>query len=254
MPTIKDKLYFNFNEVSSSTYGLVNINFDGMFEETLVASRNINETVIRGNSKPLFHSVDDSPLEFDMTIAFENGFDDTMIDNVIKWLFVGSYRPLYFEGKENRVYYCMPIGESTIAHNGLNKGYLTITMRCDSSNLYSQVVTSDLTNVVTESTITLQNDGHFDVYPEISIKKNGVGTIVIESLDDNGNIFEIRDLTNLEDIYLNCEKEIIVSDVPGVYRYDKMNGEVPRLVIGQNRFKITGNCTIQFRYKNKYKF
>lgn len=254
MPTIKERLYFNFDGVSSSTFGLVNINFDGMFEETLVASRNINETTIRGNKKPLLHNIEESPLEFELTIGFEDGFDDTVIDNVIKWLFVESYKPLYFEGKESRVYYCMPVGESRIAHNGLKKGYIIITMRCDSSNLYSPTIISSPTVVTTNSTVTLQNDGHFDIYPEISIVKNNVGIIVIESLDDDGNIFEIRDLNHMENIYLNCEKEIIVSDIPGVYRYDKMNGEVPKLIMGQNRFKITGACTIVFRYKVKYRF
>lgn len=255
MPTIKDKLYFNFGGVSSRTYGLLNITLDnGMYDETLVASREINETKIRGNSKPMLHSIEDSPLEFQMTIAFENNYTDTKISDIIKWLFVDYYKPLFFEGKEDRVYYCLPVSDAQIIHNGLSQGYFTITMRCDSSQIYSPSVTTTSQTVTTTSTITINNDGHFEIYPELSITKNGIGKITIESLDDDGNIFEVRDLTNLEDIYINCEKEIIETDVVGVYRYDKIIGEFPRLVLGTNRLKITGACVIQIRYKKKYRF
>lgn len=254
MPTIKDKLYFNFAGESSRDYNLISIVLDkGMYEETFVASRDINEAKIKGG-KPILNSVESSPLDFDLTIAFENTFTDNDIDRVIRWLFVDYYRPLYFEGKEDKVYMCMPVDDAKIVHNGLNEGYITLTMRCDSSNVYSPLTVTPLEIVSDSSIITINNDGHFDVYPEISIKKNGAGTIVIENLDDGGSIFEVRDLTDQEDIYLNCEKEIIKTDIVGVYRYDKIIGEFPRLVFGTNRMKITGDCTIQFRYKNKYRF
>lgn len=254
MPTIKDKLYFNFGGISSRDFKILSIVLDkGMYEETLVSSREIKETEIKG-SKPMLNSIDNSPLEFEMTLAFEDKFTKEDIDKVIRWLFVDYYRPLYFEGREDRVFMCFPVDEAQIVHNGLNEGYLTLKMRCDSSNVYSPLITTPLETVSTSSTITLENDGHFEVYPEISFKKNGVGTITIENLDDGGSIFEVRDLTDQEDIYINCEKEIIQTDIIGVYRYDNIIGDFPRLVHGSNRLKITGDCTIQFRYKNKYRF
>ena len=256
MPTIKDKLYFNFNGVWSDTFKLVNVVLDsGMFEEVFVASREINETKVRGNDKPMLHSVENSPLEFEMTVAFDGKFDDAKIDSIIRWLWVDYYKPLYFRGKENRVFYCMPISDSSIVHTGFSEGYFKIKMRCDSSRVYSpDVITTKQTVSSTPVTITVPSDSHFDVYPEISIKKTGAGTVTIESLDDKGNIFEVRDLTNAEDIYINCEKEIIETDIIGMYRYDKIVGYFPKLVYGQNRFKVTGACEIQFRFKNKYRF
>lgn len=256
MPTIKDKLYFNFDGVSSRNYNLLHIVTDsGMYDEAMVASRELVETKVKGNNKPMLHSIDDAPLSFAMMIAFEVAYTDANIDSIIKWLFVDYYKPLYFEGKESKIYMCMPVDSAQIIHNGLNQGYFTINMRCDSSNVYSPLVNTSIETVTsTPKTITVTSDSHFDVYPEISIVKNGIGTIIIESLDDGGNIFEVRDLTNLEDIYLNCEKEIIETDILGTYRYDKIIGEFPRLIFGANRFKITGACTIQFRYKNKYRF
>ena len=254
MPTIQDKLYFNFDKVWSNQFNLVNVVLDSsMFDDTLVASRSINETENRGK-KPMLNRVDESPLEFEMNLAFEGAYTDEKLDNVVRWLFADYYRPLYFQGKEDRVFMAMMIGDPRIVHNGLKQGYITVTVRCDSPYVYSPTITSPLTTVTTNSTITIQNDGHFEIYPEISILKNGNGVITIESLDDDGNIFEIRDLTNQEDIYLDCEKEIIQTDIIGVYRYDKLIGHFPRMLVGQNRFKVTGACSIQFRYKKVYRF
>lgn len=255
MPTIKDRLYFTFNGVSSKTFGLIHVNTDsGMYDEALGADRSINETGVKGSRKPLHNGIDESPLSFDMTIAFEGKFTDAKVDSVIRWLFVDYYKPLYFEGKESKVFYCMPVGDPRIIHNGLMQGYITIQMRCDSSQIYSPLVTSTLETITGSRTITINSDSHYPVLPEISIKKSGAGTVSIQSIDDGNAIFEIKDLTNAEDIYLNCERETIQTDIVGVYRFDKITGEFPRLLYGANRFKITGDCTIQFRYKNLYRF
>lgn len=255
MPTIRERLNFNFDGIWSGDFGLIQISTDsGMYDEAMGASRSIVETKMNGNDKPLFSRIEESPLSFDMTIAFTDKFTDDDIDGIIRWLFVDYYKPLYFEGKEDRIYYCLPEGEPKIVHNGLQQGYFTISMRCDSARIYSPYVITNNETITGTKTITVTNDGHTDIYPEISIRKVGAGTITIESLDDFGQIFQIKDLTNGEDIYLNSEKEIIQTDIVGVWRYDKIIGEFPRLVYGQNRFKITGDCVIQFRYKNKYKF
>jgi phage-related protein len=148
---------------------------------------------------------------------------------------------------------CLPVGDPMIVHNGLNEGYFTIRMRCDSPNVYSPYLTTDLEIVTTSSTVTINNDGHDEGDLEISIKKDGVGQITIECLDDGGSIFDILNLTNLEDVYINCNREIIETDLIGESRYDDVVGDFPRLIMGVNRFKITGSCQIQFRYKNKYR-
>ncbi|UUV46974.1 distal tail protein [Bacillus phage vB_BanS-Thrax5] len=256
MPTIKEKVHFNFNGVSSRTHRVMHVVLDsGMYEETFVASREINETKVRGSNKPLFHGIEDSPLEFEMIIAVDGTYTDQQVSDIIRWLWTDTYKPLYFEGKENKVYYCTPIDDSNIVHNGLSQGYFTVNMRCNSSYVYSPTTTTASTTVAsTPQTITINNDGHFDIYPEISIKKNGAGTVTLEFLDDNNNIFEVRDLTNAEDIYVNCEKEQIQTDIIGMYRYDKVVGNYPKLVYGQNRIKVTGACTIQFRYVIRYRF
>jgi predicted phage tail component-like protein len=258
MPTIKDSLYFTYDGVSCKTFNLINVNLsNGMFEEKLVADRAINELKVRGNEKPLFHGVEEEPLEFEMTIAFEKPFTNDDIDDIILWLFQDNYKPLFFEDKPDRVYYCMPIGEATLAHTGLREGYFTITMRCNSSRIYSPLQTTptyDLSNNTGTYNVNLVNAGHLEIYPEISIEKVGDGHIAFTRED--GEIFEIRNLTNGEKIYINCEKEIIETDIVGVYRYENVVGDYydMGLKVGTTRFGIQGKCKIAFRYTYKYKF
>lgn len=269
MSTIKDKFYFNFNGISSKTFNLLHISLDGsMFEETLVAGREINETKIAGNDKPSFNRLELSPREFDLNLAFETVFTDTQIDKIVRWLFTDYYKPLYFEGDESKVMYCIPVGDPTLVHNGLKQGYFTLRMRCNSPFLYSPIVISELLDLTEmDKTVILSNRGHKKLYPEISIQKIGDGDITIVNKTDgsntsipqygevfNGHFFEIKQLTNMENIYINCEKEIIQTDVLGVYRYNNVFGEYPRLLFGENTLEIKGRCKVQFRYQEIYEF
>lgn len=256
MATFKDKLYFNFDGKNSSDFNLVHINLDnGMFEEQLVSSREIVETKTLGNDKPNFNSIESSPKEFELHLAFEGTYTDKMIDDVVRWLFVDYYKPFYFIGS-GKIVYCMPHGDSRIVHNGLNQGYISLTMRCNSSKLYSPITLSEKYTILNGETrvIKLPNKGHSVTYPEISISKIGDGGVKIVNRTDNGNWCEILQLTDLEKIYINCEKELIHTDAIGVYRYDNFFGEFIRLLYGENTLEITGDCEIQFRFQDEYKF
>ena len=258
MPTISEKIYFNFDGKNSADFNLVHINLNNsLFEDKLVANREIVETKVSGNYKPFLNRVDYNPLDFELVLAFDGFFDDRKMDEIIRWLFVDQYKPFYFYGNEGKVVYCMPSDESTITHNGLSQGYITIRMRCNSPFYYSPVILSeeyDLSLTNGKQTITLENNGHFDIYPEISITMNASGNISFVNKTNGGKIFDIRELAKSEGIYINTEKEIIESDIIGVYRYGNVFGDYPYLVYGKNTFEITGNCKIQFRYQNIYKY
>jgi len=260
MPTIKEKLYFNFDGVSCRNFGLMHVNLDsGMFEEQIHASREINETAIKGSDTPLFHSVEESPLGIELALAFTRKFTDKELEDVILWLFQESYKPLFFEDKPDRIFHCLAIGDPKLFHNGLKDGYVTIQMRCKSSKIVSPMIVSPLYDLSTNQgkhRVNISNSGHVEIYPEISIEKIGAGNITFTNVSNGNKIFEIRDLTNLEKIYVNCEKEIIQSDAIGVYRYDKVIGEYLNMMLkrGVNNIDIEGRAKITFRYIYKYKF
>lgn len=257
MSTIKDKLYFNYDGVSSRTYNIINVSLDsGMFEDNLNASREVIETRIRGKDESLFHYVDEGALEFEMVLAFEGTYEEKTLEDVVLWLFKDGFKPLYFEGSEDRIYYCTPVGDPKIFHNGLRQGYITITMKTSSSKIYSDEKTTQiyyLDDNIYGFDIDIENEGHVDMYPEISIEKIDDGDIIFET---NGKITEIKDLSNGEKVYINSEKEIIESDIIGIYRYNNINGNLDDIVLkrGSNTIKIYGNCIISFRYVFKYRF
>jgi phage-related protein len=258
MPTVKESLYFNYNGISCKTYNLMSVNVggSGMFEETFHASRNINETKVKGNDTPLFGGIDEDPLQFELTIAFTKTYTDTDIDNVIVWLFQDVYKPLYFEDKPSKIYYCVPVGDANIVHNGLKQGYVTVTMRCKSSRVYSPEQVTPLYDLSTNSgtyNVTIVNSGHVDIYPEISITKIGAGSITFTK---NGEIFQILNLTNGEQLYVDCGREIIETDAIGIYRYDDVVGDYYDMTLnrGSNTIGIQGTCKVQFKYTFKYKF
>lgn len=259
MPTIKENILFNYDGRWSDDFGLINISLsNSMYEETLVANREIIEVDIKGNDTPLFQGFKNTPLEFEMTIAFTEKYTDERVYEIIGWLFSDYYKPLYFYGREDRVFYCMPTGDSSIVHNGLKEGYFVINMRCNSPFTYSPITTTeiyDLSDGVAK-TIELMNDGFGVLYPEISIEKIGAGSVSLQNLSNNGLIWEIRNLSDRENVYINCEKEIIKSDLEnlGVYHYLDTSGNFPKLLKGRNTITITGRCKVQFKYRYKYRF
>ncbi|WP_090739508.1 phage tail domain-containing protein [Paenibacillus sp. Mc5Re-14] len=132
-------IHFYYDGVHSIDMGLLNCTVDGgMFEETFLPSRSIVETKVAGRDKPYFQSIDLEPLQFDLTFAFENGYDERKIREVARWLFQPYYKPFYTVDNPNRVFYCLVEGDSNLIHNGAKQGYITLTMRCDGAYSYTQ--------------------------------------------------------------------------------------------------------------------
>lgn len=131
--------HFSYDGIKSSDMGLLNVKIDGgMFQETFLPSRDIHEQSVTGRDKPYLNRVSRNPLEFELTFAFEHGYDEKHIREVARWLDQDFYKPFYTISNENRIFYCMPSGDSTLVHTGEGQGYFTITMRCDSAYSYSR--------------------------------------------------------------------------------------------------------------------
>lgn len=251
---IRDSLEFNYNGISSFDMGLLNVNYStGLLEEPFLAERSILERKIRGNPKPYFQGVEESPLVVNLTFAFTDTWDEKKIREIARWLRQDYYKPLYFSDNPNRIFYCLYTGSPTLLHNGLKQGMINIQMRCDSPYAYSPTYISpeyDLSNNTIEGTlIQFINDGDTELYPEISIIKNGVGDIEFYNQTNGNKYFKLTNIDDNEEIYLNCEKEIIISSLPNIYRYDNFSGEFLKIIYGINNILIKGNCKVKFRWR-----
>ena len=136
---MRESLEFFFNNQSSSNFGIVNINLEGgLITERLFASRELLEEQLRGKTKPYFLSVEQKPFEFQMAFAFLNSFDNTKMREISRWLNVSYYKEFYFMDNPQFRFFVMPVVDSMITHNGMNQGYVTLTMRSNDAYSYSQ--------------------------------------------------------------------------------------------------------------------
>lgn len=99
----------------------------------------------------------------------------------------------------------------------------------------------------------VDNDGDLDIKPKLWItKKNGQGDIKLIN-HTTGQVLELRNLNNSEEVYIDCENEEIVSSnlSNGVYRYGDHNDEFLTLQRGENYLTSEGDFNLDIRFKAK---
>lgn len=144
--TIRSSLYFTFAGERSIDYGIINVNIDsGMQEESFVSERAILETETRGRDKPYFQEIKRRPLQFTLSFAFEDKWDNEKIRSVARWLTNHEYyQPLSFSENNERIFYAIVIDDPQLIHNCLSEGYINLTVRCDSPYSYSPQFISNI--------------------------------------------------------------------------------------------------------------
>lgn len=258
---IKSSEYFIFDGQSSVDHGIMNVNIEsGMLEEPFLSERNIIESKIRGRAKPYFQGVEQVPLTFDLSFAFEESWSEEKIRDISRWICVDSYRELKFSDNLNRIFYAMYVGSPILVHNGLSSGYVTLSFRCDGPFSYSPQYSSTeydfSSNDVDGTEIDFVNNGDLECHPEVWITKVGNGNVSIVNATNGGQEFKFTSLLDTEELYIDCENEQIESILPDInggdplvqYRYDNFNDNYLEVVRGVNKLTVFGNCKIKFRY------
>ncbi|ALS22317.1 phage tail domain-containing protein [Paenibacillus naphthalenovorans] len=175
---MKEGIDFYYNGIYSVDMGLINCKIDsGFFEEPFLSERQIKEIIIRGNEKPYFQEVQRSPLEFSLTFAFEDYYDNVRIREVARWLDQDYYRPFYTSDNPERIFYCMLVSDSQLLHNGLKMGYVQVKFRCDSPYSYSPFKTSKIYDW-NETPFTF-TDNNFSNGELVGVKVNDNGQLIL---------------------------------------------------------------------------
>lgn len=249
-----ESISFCYDGRYSDEFNIFNVSIEsGLYNEPFVASRKINEVTVKGNPSPYFQGIEYEPLSFNLSFAFDGDWNEGLIREVARWLTPSYYKPLWFVENPSRIYYCMPVNDPQLFHNGLKQGYITLTMRCDSAYAYSPFFTKtiDLSDNEGKVNIELTNGGDVKLYPEIWINKIGNGDFSIINLTNGDKKFSFKDLYNNETIYVNNERKYIESDVVNEYRFSNFNNTYLELVRGVNVLEITGKAKVNFRYQFK---
>ena len=252
---IRESLYFSFDGRKSTEYGIKSVSVSsGLFDEPFLANRSIKEYKIRGREEPYLVEVEREPKSFQLSFLFPDRWNEAKINEIASWLDVNSYRPLFFEGNLDRIFYALPTDSTSLIHNGLKQGYLTLNMRCNSPYAFGREVSQSKTFLEPVNYFEFQNKGDLDILPEITIEKIGDGDVYITNLGKLKNEFILTDLKDKEKIYMHGEKEIIESNRKDATPYDNFNDNYIIFHQGRNLFEIRGNCRLTFRYHFKYRF
>ena len=100
--------------------------------------------------------------------------------------------------------------------------------------------------------IKIQNLGHLAIKPLIMIKKVGNGSVEILNHSNAHDHFIMTNLLNNEQLEIDCETEIITSNL-NILRYDNFNDGYLAMPYGVNRLQVKGSCWIIFSYYYTYR-
>ncbi|MCK9328743.1 MAG: phage tail family protein [Candidatus Cloacimonetes bacterium] len=252
---IRDSLYFIYNGITSEDKNIVNVNIDsGIAEESFFASKTIIKTKTR--NKSYFQRIKSDSLSFKVNFAFKNGFTEETLSDIKRWLWQDYYKPLIFNENLNRIYYAIVTSDSNILHNYNNQGYITLNFETNADHAWSPVYTSEIYNLDSNTTngtnITFINNGDLTICPELSIIKTVEnGDVTIINSTNGGLEFKITNIIKNEDLYINNEREEIISNLPNTYRYDDFNNNWMECVRGINNLKVYGKCRLQIKWQCK---
>lgn len=252
--TISESTGLTYNGIHTSEFGIYKISTDsGLFDEAFLPNRSIVEEKIQGRDEPYFFGFEYEPTELPLSFYFEDGWDDTKLDQVVRWISQPLYKPLIFDVDPTRIFYCVYDGDPRILHAGLKQGYVTMTMRCNSpfsyTPVYEKTFTVDALN--NPLSIEIMNSGHEKSLPKVTIEKVGNGDISIVNNSNGGVDSKITGLLDTEIVTIDSFYEDIETNLANTYRYNNFNNNFLELVTGTNQLAITGTGIIKFTYQFK---
>ena len=233
-----------------------------MQEEFFMHSRELITTQIKGRDELYLQYKKNNTFNFSVTFAFENTFTNNDL-RVLKRLLNSEYFiPLQFINESddqtslNYIYYIMLSDESTLTHNCLNQGYVSLNFISNSPYCFSEYMKSQLYDLSVNDTYTniqFDNLGDVDCKPEIYIEKVGNGNLSIVNMSNSGIEFKFTGLLDGEQLEVSSEYEIINTSLVATYRYDSHNGNfLVMLPYSVNYLRVTGTAKFYFKYQYKY--
>lgn len=257
---IRESEHFHFAGVKSTEFNIRNVTIEeGLFNEPVIAAKEIEEIQIPGRSEPYFFGVKEEPRTLQLRFFFMDGWDDRKISRVIRWLNVDTYQPLYFSADVDKVFYVIPVDGVDKLHNGLKEGYLDLNMRCNSSKTYSHEImtpTYNMEDMAYEQDndmpfLHIGNKGHFSIYPQIWIEKinDYHDDIIIYNRTNRNEEFRFKNIDEGEKLFIHGDKQLIYTDKEDTYRYDDFNDNYLKLLFGENVLEITNNIKIRFSFR-----
>jgi predicted phage tail component-like protein len=224
----------------------------GMINRPYTSGKDILESYPNNVLYPYFFGVKHQPLQFSVTFStLDSNMDSDKLHQIANWLFQNKYKGFISSDNPSRMYYCMAVNQIDFITNGSDQGYFTVDFRCRDGFAWSLPLfeTFDLSGITTPEVIQLTNFSNVIdyVHPEVEFELKSTNTgISLININDDGKEFKFTALNQLEEMYVNNDKRLIISST-GLNRFGKFNNGWFRLVRGINNITVTGKCVLKFR-------
>ena len=256
--------YFIYDGKTSTEMGLYNvrINHSGFVETPLWGQTNIQEDTSRKRLTSYFYGVTREPIKFTVQFMLADENMQPKIwtpeerNRIAKWLVPNVYKKFQTYDDLSKQYYAMITNEVNLNLIG-TKGYVELTFVTNSPFAWTEVYddTFDLSDNITTRIIELENKSNVlaqyrPKLVEIELV-NGETSVQLKNLTNGNKIMKFEGLTANETISIDCENEIMKSNLFGNNPFSKFNRGIKRywldLISGVNQIEVTGMCIIKIR-------
>ena len=248
--------HFSYDGIESDEMGVMIVNDptkNGIRELQHGLTRTIIES--KNRDKSYYDRVEASPLVINgMAIALTDGqyFDEDTRKMLGGWLFQDIYKPFISPDNPDLVYNAIFLESKRNDNSGL-RGWLSVSMRCDSPTPYTNPIdntyTYDLSNnTLTGTTINMMNlcNCYKYYYPKLDFILQGTDTgVSFQNITNNNQTLVFSGLNQGEEITIDNDSKLITSSLGNsVSRLYNCNRNWMKLVQGLNSIKIIGKCKL----------
>lgn len=256
--------YFIFDGIKSSDMDLYNVHVDnnGLIEVPYFGGADISEEYNQKKLVPYFYGVKRKAIEFSVQFALSNDgiilkeWTPQIRNKIAKWLVHDTYKEFQTSDDLGKKYYVICTNPGNL-HLRLTKGYVDLTFRTNSPFAWagnSIIRYEDLSNNTNSKIINVENLSNIPRWfrPIIEIELvNGETDVELKNLSNGGKTMKFEGLTPNEIISIDCENELVLSNLFGSNPFSKFNVDTKRywmdLVYGINQIEVKGKCKIWFK-------
>ena len=251
--------YFSYNGIYSKdileNQDLIIARSDtGLIEQRMGVSRQIRKEKIKDRVMPYSYGVDEEVITFPIQIIKNKPWTYDERGKICEWLQTKTYEEFISDDDINIVYKCKTVGEPIFRNTSRDEGFAEFVFECDAPHAWSKADNQyfNLPNNTTSTTIQIYNNSNFyhDYKPEIEVELLGTDTgFKLVNLSDNNREFEFTNLAEGETVYIDNDKENIISDLSSdTYRLGNLTDKrFFRLKKGINQVEVYGKVNIHIR-------
>lgn len=251
--------YVKINGINLWEKGFFAINMDsGLRTSPIIGTINSEFDYAINNKESYLIGKTYEPISFPMMFTTNTGvWSEEEKSEFLSIVDNDNLIELSFKGDFERVYFVSLQGQVIFSSNDGFTGFYSLEFISNYPYALSEERTVSA-NVVGSTVLNIYNEGDLLICPELNIIKTVSTGAISFSVKNNKYststaTLSISELFVSEELYVDNRTMEIVSSLPNTYRYSKWNNKKIELEPGLNELTITGNCSINIKYRFIYR-